>query len=604
MTKVTSYLFVHRPERTVYYLPEITDEVKQCISEGVCPKDLVPCLFKPGSYENVGLFYLPSDIAAEVGQETVVGIEFRKTDEVPKEFEHLKTLVLPSRDVVIQSVSFDDVLDEETLNNLLIYAKNKRNEKSRFYRYVSGGLVTAFFAKEKLRLLFEIEILKEDRFISVMNLEDVTKEELYQRAYREPITGYYNWAWMGERLRNYHLCGVTDYAFVHFDIKDFKMLNELYNHSIADSHLKRITEHIDENSNWIYFGCRCDNDNFSLMIKDMPKEETLERLKLFFEEISRLDVDPDYRIYYRCGVVEMRYAMNSGEIVADYAKLAQAMGRGLNNTEINFYTNEMHEDVLWGKQLKAYLDTAISMNEFLVYFQPKVDLNTEKIIGAEALVRWNYKHKEFMTPYRFIPHLESDEAIIKIDDVVLHKVCQKLSEWKERGLSLFPISVNLSRKHMELKGLADYLARIVDIYGVDRSLIEFELTESSAQENQLYMISVLNDLKRHGFKISMDDFGTGYSSFSLLKEMPLDTLKIDKSFVDLIDQEDKKIQVIIRHIISMSKELGFSCIAEGAEDFSQVNILKELGCDTIQGYYYSRPISTDEFEKKYLIDFN
>ena len=150
--------------------------------------------------------------------------------------------------------------------------------------------------------------------------------------------------------------------------------------------------------------------------------------------------------------------------------------------------------------------------------------------------------------------------------------------------------------------MADRLAEIVDRYRVDHSLIEFELTESAAYENQSYMISVLEDLKKCGFQISMDDFGTGYSSFALLKEMPLDTLKIDKSFVDLIaaNKDSQKIQVILRHIISMAKELGVQCIAEGAEDYEQVLTLKALGCDTVQGYYYSKPISTEEFEKKYL----
>ena len=173
---------------------------------------------------------------------------------------------------------------------------------------------------------------------------------------------------------------------------------------------------------------------------------------------------------------------------------------------------------------------------------------------------------------------------------------------KEKGYKVYPVSVNLSRKHMVKPYLASHLAAIVDSYGVDRALIEFELTETMAYENQAYMISVLGDLKAKGFQISMDDFGTGYSSFALLKEMPLDTLKIDKSFVDLIvDGDDcEKIKIILSHIISMSRELGISSIAEGVEEQSQIEVLKELGCDTIQGYYYSKPVSVKEFEKKYL----
>ena len=195
-----------------------------------------------------------------------------------------------------------------------------------------------------------------------------------------------------------------------------------------------------------------------------------------------------------------------------------------------------------------------------------------------------------------------DDSIIKVDDVVLHRVCAMLKEWKEKGYPLYPVSVNLSRKHMEQPHLASHLAAIVDSYGVEHSLIEFELTETAAYDNQKYMVSVMNELRNRGFLISMDDFGTGYSSFSLLKDMPLDILKIDKSFVDLIeaDKESDKIQVILRHIISMVKELGIHCIAEGAEEYAQVLTLRDLGCEMVQGYYYSKPIPTEEFEEKYL----
>ena len=185
---------------------------------------------------------------------------------------------------------------------------------------------------------------------------------------------------------------------------------------------------------------------------------------------------------------------------------------------------------------------------------------------------------------------------------MLRKVCEKLKEWKEKGRPLYPISVNLSRKHMELFGLADYLAEIVDSYGVERSLIEFELTETAAYDNQSHMISVIDELKNKGFRISMDDFGTGYSSFGLLKEMTLDTIKIDKSFVDMlaVEADSRKIRIIIRHIVSMARELGVTCVAEGAEERNQVLALRELGCEIVQGYYYSRPIPVEEFGEKYL----
>ena len=602
MIRVTASLILHRPERVLYYLPEVNEHTKQCITDGLCPPALEKYYDDFGTYDEVGVFFLTPELQKITGQRYVVGIEYRKDDSRVIVPEGLPFVELPACNIVCKDVTYEYQLTEEVLEEIISYVGRMRDARDGDYRNISNGLVAAFYSKGKLRIMTEVEIIEgRGRYLG-SNPAIYSKEELYQIAFRDSITGFYNWAWMWESLSCYYKYGIKDYGFVHFDIKDFKMVNELYNHQVGNALLTRVTKNIEANSDWIYFGARCDNDNFALMIKDMPEEEISDKLYSFFDEISCLEDYPDYPIYYRCGVACMRTAMNTGDIVADCAKLAQASGQGINVTEVNFYNNEVYDNLLWGKQLKAYLDTAIEQDEFIVYLQPKMDIYKEHVVGAEALVRWNYKHKEFMTPFRFISHLELDDSIAKVDQVVLRKVCEKLSDWKAHGLPLIPISVNLSRKHMEIMNMAQTLAEIVDSFGIDHSLIEFELTESAAYENQSYMISVLDDLKRHGFQISMDDFGTGYSSFALLKEMPLDTLKIDKSFVDLIaaNNDSQKIQVILRHIISMAKELGVHCIAEGAEEYEQVLTLKALGCDTVQGYYFSKPISTEEFEHKYL----
>lgn len=602
MAKVTSTVIVHRPDRVLYYMPEITEEVNRYIAEGVCPELLTEYQYAYGTYDEAGFFFLPPSLQKQTGKTCVVGIEYRKDDPTLELPEHLPFVELPACDVIIQDITYEQQLDEALLKEIVAFGHDYRNDRSADYSYVEGGIVAAYTTKEKLRVLYEIVLLQEVSVYLNRLGSDYSREELYYKAFHEPITGYYNWSWMWDRLASYYLNGITDYCFVHFDIKDFKMINELYNHQVANDVLTRVTWNIEAHKDWIYFGSRCDNDNFAMMIKDMPEQEIREKMMAFFDEISYLKEDPSYKIYYRCGVVNMRNAMNAGNIVADCAKLAQATGTGFNVTEINFYTNEMHENILWGKHLKAYLDTAILGDEFLVYLQPKMDVTKERICGAEALIRWHYKHKSILSPFRFIPHFEADDSIIKVDNLVLHKVCAMLKDWKERGVELFPISVNLSRKHMEHPRLVEHLTEIVDSYGVNHGLIEFELTETATYDNQRYMISLIEELKSKGFRIAMDDFGTGYSSFGLLKEMPLDTLKIDKSFVDLVtdDEQSGKIGIIIRHIISMAKALGVSCVAEGAEEYKQVLSLRDLGCEVVQGYFYSKPIPIAEFEMRYL----
>jgi EAL domain-containing protein (putative c-di-GMP-specific phosphodiesterase class I) len=298
----------------------------------------------------------------------------------------------------------------------------------------------------------------------------------------------------------------------------------------------------------------------------------------------------------------MQRAMLSGNRVADAAKMAQALCTNKKGTEIIFYTDKMHDDLSWGNYIKAYVETAIEQDEFVVYLQPKFDIKTEKIKGSEALIRWNYKNKEFLPPYRFIPFFEKDGSIAKIDDIVLKKVCAAMARWKEQGKPIYPVSVNLSRSRLYDEKLIDKLVGIVDSYGVEHHYIDFELTESATYDNMEHMISVLQELRNRGFKISMDDFGTGYSSLSLLTKMPINTLKIDKSFVDPIAAQNERREdiTVLRLIISLSKELGFVCLAEGAETRSQVDRLKELGCEIIQGYYFSKPIPISEYEQKYL----
>ena len=267
----------------------------------------------------------------------------------------------------------------------------------------------------------------------------------------------------------------------------------------------------------------------------------------------------------------------------------------------------MHDKVMYSKQIKAYLDTALENEEFFIYLQPKINVETNTLEGAEALVRWNFKTKEILSPAKFIPYFETDDSISKIDSFVLKTVCKKLQEWKKQNLALYPISVNLSRKQIEKVNIVDHLREIVDSYEVDHSLIDFELTESATIDNTETIQDILEKLKALGFKISMDDFGTGYSSFSLLKDIPFDTLKIDKSFIDNIASTSTeqaqvcKDNIIIKHIISMSNELGYKCIAEGAETKNQVERLKQMGCKVIQGFYFSKPIPLEEFENKYLV---
>lgn len=589
---------LYKPNRILYYLDATDKEIEQYY-QGDTPEVIKKYENAFGTYDYPGVFFVDS-----LGKQ-VLGIEYRPSDERIDYPKDLKSVDL--KGTFFYSVEIDEEVDinrgfiKDLFGNI---AKN--NDAHRLYSdlYINENpaVVAVFLEDGKLRILHEWNIT-EDRasFVIEDKAEELNSDYLYRTAFFDPITSHYNWNHLVAFLEMPMDKGISDYAFVHFDIKEFRVINEVYGHIAANKVLCNVVKAMND-ADFVYASARCHNDNFAMMIKDMPKDEILSTLNDFFEKLSHLEEDPNYRIFYRAGVVPMQRAMLSGNRVADAGKMAQALGTSHNNTEIIIYTDKMHNDISWGNYIKAYVETAIEQDEFVVFLQPKFDLKKNKVKGSEALIRWNYKNKEFLPPSRFIPFFEKDGSIGKIDDVVLKKVCESLARWKREGKELYPISVNLSRNRMYDKDLISHLSGIVDSYGVDHELIEFELTESATYDNMDHMLRVLEELREKGFKISMDDFGTGYSSLSLLTRMPIDTLKIDKSFVDTINTESmrKEDGIVIRHIIALAKELGFVCLAEGAENKDQVDRLYEMGCEVIQGYYFSKPIPITEFERSYL----
>lgn len=433
--------------------------------------------------------------------------------------------------------------------------------------------------------------------INEIDINQFDKQELFHLAYFETVTNYYNWNWMREKLEDFEKYGIEDFAFVHFDIKDFKMVNEIYGHDAGDDLLRKVCRVL-QDQDWAYYTSRCDSDNFAMMVQKLPDEVIREKLEKMFARMDRLDADMHYPIYFRCGVASIDNVSDFRATITDLAKIAQHFGMKANETEIHFYTDDMKRSQLRSKMLKADLDRAMEENELEVYYQPKFDPVTNALVGAEALIRWNYHHETILPPKDFVPYFEQEGTIERVDRFVLEQVCKKLNQWKQEGVELVPISVNMSRAQLYSPLLVKTVKDIVDKYDIDRKYIEFELTESMAYDDSQYMIEVMKHLRELGFMLSIDDFGTGYSSLSLLADMPLTTLKLDKSFVDEIGNKEKgKTNYIVRNILEMTKFLNINSIAEGVETEVQKNLLKEWGCNYIQGYFYSKPIPVALFEE-------
>lgn len=589
---------LYKPKRILYYI-DANDEIISDFYNGVINDEIKKYSNEFGTYDYPGIFYIKEL------KKLVLGIEYRIDDDRINYPVNLESIILNEKYFYSIEIDNDVKIDESFIKDIMIKIKLDDDAHRTYTDLIINedyDTISIFSSYNKIRVLYEMKVINDRAKLIIKDeKEKLEKKFLYNMSFIDPITNHYNWNHILPFLEMPADYGITDYIFVHFDVKEFRILNEVYGHIAANKVLCNIVKKMKESS-FVYTSARCHNDNFCMMLKDMPESEVIEKLSKFFKELSYLEEDPSYRIYYRCGVVPMQRTMLSGNRVADAGKLAQKLGVNNNKTDIVIYTDEMHNDIVWSNYIKAYLETAISNDEFIVYLQPKFDIKKEELKGAEALIRWNYKNKELLSPYRFVPFFEKDCSIGKIDDIVLNKVCEALAKWKKENRTLYPISVNLSRKVLYEKNLIKHLTSIVDSYNIPHNLIDFELTESATYDDSNQMIEILNSIRNNGFKISMDDFGTGYSSLSMLTEMPIDTLKIDKSFVDNLGTKLEKENdiIVIKHIISLAKELKFICLAEGAETKSQVDRLKMLGCEIIQGYYYSKPISIEEFEKKYL----
>lgn len=249
--------------------------------------------------------------------------------------------------------------------------------------------------------------------------------------------------------------------------------------------------------------------------------------------------------------------------------------------------------------MKEDLLKSIENNEFVIYLQPKFNTKTEEIVGAEALIRKQINGKIIM-PDKFIPAYEETGIITILDMYVLEEVCKLQKKWKKLQFPLLPISVNESRHHLKNKNHIKELSEIINKYNVNTNLIELEMTETTVVEDIMQAKKSAENVKKLGFVVSMDDFGTGYSSFNILKDIEIDILKMDKTFFENLE-ENKRAQIIIEAIIKMCNKLKIKTVAEGIETKSQINFLKKVGCDIVQGYYFSKPIPIKEFEEKYLM---
>ncbi|WP_027400023.1 bifunctional diguanylate cyclase/phosphodiesterase [Anaerovorax odorimutans] len=415
-------------------------------------------------------------------------------------------------------------------------------------------------------------------------------------AYTDFITGCPNWNKFTIDCRTLLTQNPDkEYAMIIFDVDKFKIINDLYGRNIGNEVLIHIAYVLSLNTREEECFARASADNFNILMEYKTDVDIINRIKLITAQIA--NYISSYIIELSFGIFKIEDKMLGISKLSEKANFAKLVAKQKTEFKYVFYNENMRDIILKEKEIENYMEVALLNKEFEVYLQPKYRIKDEKVVGAEALIRWNWAGKGIIPPGEFIPIFEKNGFIKKIDLYMFEQVCLILNKWKSNNLSLEnSISVNISRIHLSNKNLPEELLSIAKKHNVNANNMEIELTESAVFEDINKLIKIMKKLKNEGFILSIDDFGSGYSSLSTLKDLPADVLKLDKGFLEATT-DDIRGKDIISSFIKMTKILGLHTVAEGVETVEQVNFLKSAGCDIAQGYYYSKPLPVKEFER-------
>lgn len=432
-------------------------------------------------------------------------------------------------------------------------------------------------------------------------------EELMYLAYYDSLTGIFNRNHFVSQLRN--LCEEADkqkttVELLFIDIDDFKKINDslglLLGDELVQSFATRLSEHISDNVMIGRFG----SDVFSVAIFDPMGNRSARGLyEAVCEDLKKpflLTNKKEVSFTISAGVASYPEAGRTAFELVKNAEIVLFKAKDKGKDTIQYFELDMVDSFIKTVSTEQRLKEAIENEDFELYFQPQFSIKDNRLRGAEALIRWINENGEVsMYPTDFINIAEKNGAIIAIGNWVIKEAMRIVSEWSDTYDFPFVLSINISAIQLTKENFVDTLRHALNLYGVKAECIELELTESIFLEDRDMAVKKINMLRKLGFRVSLDDFGTGFSSLSYLKDLPIDTLKIDKSFIDTAIK-DKATNIITESVVDMVNKLGLETIAEGVEDKNQYDFLKKINCDIVQGFLMGKPMSRADFEKLFV----
>lgn len=433
----------------------------------------------------------------------------------------------------------------------------------------------------------------------ILQQQKKRQEELMNLAYVDPITGGYTYVkfqeiFEGTVRNNSNL----KFALLALDLNKFKLINDLYGYDEGD----RIIRNMDAIWKRMFRMYECCGhrtaDRFAVLLTYETKEELEQRIRNYRKQLQEVS-NGGYKLSLRVGIYLIESPDESFSTVFNRSMMAFAAAKEMGNHFFAFYDPNMEEQLVWEQYVENYFSTALRNREFVVYYQAKINAETGEVSGAEALVRWIRPDGTIIPPGRFISVLENNGTIAELDRYMFKEVCLRQKAWLDEGKTIVPVSVNLSRVQLAERNFVDTYAEILEATGLPSRYVALEFTESAMFDNEEILRKTVDQLHALGIKVLIDDFGVGYSSMMTLKVIPVDILKMDKSFIDTIG--DERSDKIVVGMIEFALSLGMSVTAEGVENDQQYKFLRSHRCDDIQGYFFSVPVPAREYCEKFLV---
>lgn len=418
------------------------------------------------------------------------------------------------------------------------------------------------------------------------------RQELFRLAYKDSITGGDNFSNFKEKAKKYEN---TEGYVIALDISEFKLVNNVCGNASGDEVLKVIWDVILANCNDNEQAARVNADRFVIFWIESSKKTVTYRIEKLINEIEGISEQLSVpRLYPVIGIRAVEKLDDADKRYGE-ALRAKALVKNRRDCHYAFYDEIDYDTIVENKKLENGFEKALADKKFEVWYQPKFNSHTGKIVGSEALIRWRADDGSLISPGRFIPLFEKNGNIIRLDEYVFREVCRQQKEWQKEGIQILPVSVNISRFSLYYSNVVEKYERIINYYDVDHKYVQIEITESAIIENTV-IVELIQKFHDAGFDILLDDFGSGYSSLASLNQMPFDTIKLDKSLVDYVGNENG--EKLLKFIVQLVQSLGMKITAEGVEYKEQLDFLENLNCDDIQGFYFSKPLMLADFSAK------